>query len=73
MATVLTFIAWSIDIFLSVVTGATAAALFLASPTFRRQSFERWIPHGRAVSQGEVTLFRPITADSKPTQGVALG
>jgi hypothetical protein len=49
MATVLTFVAWSIDIFLSALTGATAAALFLASRTFRRQSFERLTHHGRAA------------------------
>jgi hypothetical protein len=42
MATVLTFIAWMIDVLLNVLSAATAGFFFLVSPAFRRQSFERW-------------------------------
>lgn len=49
MATMLTFIAWTINLFLSLLSGATAACFFLISPAFRRQSYARWTRHGRAV------------------------
>jgi hypothetical protein len=42
MATVLTFIAWSINLLLNLLTAVTAGCFFLISPTFRRQSYERW-------------------------------
>jgi hypothetical protein len=42
MATVLTFIAWSINLLLNVLIAVTAGCFFLISPTFRRQSYERW-------------------------------
>jgi hypothetical protein len=45
MNTVLTFIAWTIDLLLSLLSAATAGCFFLASPTFRRQSFERLSRH----------------------------
>jgi hypothetical protein len=41
MATVLTFIAWLIDLSLRVLTGATAGFFFLVSPTFRKESYQR--------------------------------
>lgn len=47
MATVLNFIAWTIELLLSLLSAATAGVFFLVSPAFRRQSFERW---GRAVA-----------------------
>jgi len=42
MATVITFIAWSINLLLNVLTVATTGFFFLVSPTFRRQSCTRW-------------------------------
>lgn len=42
MNTVLTFMAWTIDLLLSLLSAATAGVFFLVSPAFRRQSFERW-------------------------------
>jgi hypothetical protein len=42
MATVLTFLSWSINLLLSLLTAATAGFFFLISPTFRRQSLARW-------------------------------
>ena len=42
MNTVLTFIAWTIDLLLNALSAATAGIFFLVSPAFRRQSFERW-------------------------------
>jgi len=45
MNTVLTFIAWTIDLLLSVLSAATAGVFFLVSPAFRRQSFERLSRH----------------------------
>lgn len=51
MATVLTFIAWTIDLFLSLLSAATAAFFFLVSPAFRRQSYERWTRRYQAASR----------------------
>jgi hypothetical protein len=42
MAIVLTFIGWSINLLLNVLTVVTAGCFFLISPTFRRQSYQRW-------------------------------
>jgi len=42
MNTVLTFIAWTIELFLNMLSAATAGCFFLVSPAFRRQSFEHW-------------------------------
>jgi hypothetical protein len=42
MNTVLTFIAWTINLFLNVLSAATAGCFFLVSPAFRRQSYEHW-------------------------------
>ena len=42
MNTVLTFIAWTLDLLLKILSAATAGCFFLVSPAFRRQSFERW-------------------------------
>jgi hypothetical protein len=42
MATVLTFIAWAINLLLNVLTAVMAGCFFLVSPTFRRQLYRRW-------------------------------
>jgi hypothetical protein len=42
MAALLTFAAWIFNLFLGLVSAATAGWFFLLSPTFRQQSYARW-------------------------------
>jgi hypothetical protein len=56
MNTVLTFIAWTIDLFLHVLSAATAGCFFLVSPAFRRQSYERFRPLLRRHDQSVLKL-----------------
>jgi len=61
MATVLTLIAWTIDLLLSVMTAVIASVFFLISPAFRRQSVEHWGRKYRAARRPLLltTVFSP--------------
>jgi len=51
MTTVLSFIAWTIELLLNMLSAAIAGVFFLVSPAFRRQSFEHFRPLLRRYDQ----------------------
>jgi hypothetical protein len=54
MAALLTFAAWTIDLFLGFVSAATAGWFFLISPAFRRQAYTRWARQPQIRTLGEI-------------------